>query len=254
MAGKDGAAGLERQQAVRAGVNLVSLLLFPATFYYFSPVIPLAGAAAGVLTGSLVVFGLLALSAVFLGRSFCSWLCPAGVIQDQTARCRQAAFPRRRLNWLKYLVWASWLGVLLALFHAAGGLKALDAGFATTAGFSVADLAGLIVYLMVALVFFLLALAGGRRTACHTICWMAPFLIAGRALGRLLRLPRRRLLADPAACVACQACDRACPMSLEVARLVAARRTDQSDCILCGQCVSGCRHGALRLGWRDRQG
>ncbi len=42
---------------------------------------------------------------------------------------------------------------------------------------SVTDLNGLIAYVLVVIVFFLLALIIGRRSACHTICWMAPFMI-----------------------------------------------------------------------------
>jgi hypothetical protein len=66
------------RQKVRRGLLTVSLLLLPVTLYYFSPALSLQGAAAGVATGSVLVFAGLFLSALFLGRAFCGWACPLG--------------------------------------------------------------------------------------------------------------------------------------------------------------------------------
>jgi SAM-dependent methyltransferase len=50
---------------------LVSLLLFPVTLYYFSPVIIIEGAFQGIVTGSFVMFGLQLVASMFPGRAFC---------------------------------------------------------------------------------------------------------------------------------------------------------------------------------------
>ena len=59
------------RQKVRRGLLLASLSLLPVTLYYFSPALSLQGAAAGVASGSILVFAGLFVSALFLGRAFC---------------------------------------------------------------------------------------------------------------------------------------------------------------------------------------
>ncbi|NLJ47627.1 MAG: 4Fe-4S binding protein, partial [Treponema sp.] len=75
-----------------------------------------AGGAEGIVTGSLLVFVVLFLSAAFLGRGFCSYACPAGALQDAVARGGSRPFPRGG-RWLKWVVWGSWLVGLGFLFR-----------------------------------------------------------------------------------------------------------------------------------------
>ncbi len=67
-----------KRQRIRKAIILISFLLFPITLYYFSPVLIIQGAYEGVITGSFIVFSLLFLVSLSLGRGFCSWVCPAG--------------------------------------------------------------------------------------------------------------------------------------------------------------------------------
>ncbi len=234
---------------IRRGVQLFSLLLFPATFYYLSPVISLMGAQAGIVTGSIVVFAILFLTAPFTGRLFCSWLCPGGAIGDVAAVARPRAVRQRRLQWGKYVIWLPWFSGLLALLLGAGGVHAVEPGYATVAGMSVTDVHALIAYLLVAVVFFGLAVAVGRRAPCHTICWIAPFMVFGRALGRNMGIPGVRLVSNREGCVACGRCTAVCPMSLPVETMVSADRIEHHDCILCGECADRCPTNCIRLGW-----
>ncbi|MFL7809385.1 MAG: 4Fe-4S binding protein, partial [Anaerolineae bacterium] len=68
---------LPRRQRVRKALLYLSLLLFPATLYYFSPALILQGASEGVVNGSMLVFGLMFVAALFVGRAWCGWACPA---------------------------------------------------------------------------------------------------------------------------------------------------------------------------------
>ena len=52
-----------------------------------------------------------------------------------------------------------------------------------------------ITYLTVVGIFFGLAVLAGRRAGCHTICWMAPFMIIGRKIRNLAAWPLLRLVA-----------------------------------------------------------
>ena len=44
------------------------------------------------------------------------------------------------------------------------------------------------------------ALIHGRRASCHYICWMAPFMVIGSSVGRLLHFPQLHIEADRDAC------------------------------------------------------
>lgn len=93
--------------------------------------------------------------------------------------------------------------------------------------------------------FSILSLAAGRRAACHTICWMAPFMIIGRQIRNLARWPSLRLKADPAKCTNCKRCTAGCPMSLDVNGMVQRGAMECSECIVCGSCVDICPKEAI---------
>ena len=73
---------------------------------------------------------------------------------------------------------------------------------------------------------FILLIAGlsfgvGRRSFCHHVCWMAPFMVLGQKLRDAFKMPGLRLRAQPDLCINCKRCTNACPMSLDVESLVA---------------------------------
>lgn len=241
-----------KRRAIRKTISNLSLLFFPVTFYYFSPVVPLAGAAGGIVSGSLLVFAALFVSAIFLGRGFCSWVCPAGALQDIAGEARDRRFSRRN-GWVKYLIWIPWLVLLAILFINAGGASNIDVPFMTDNGVSVSDTASLVVYLMVALTFFLFPVLFGRRAACHTVCWMSPFMILGERLARGVRIPGIAIRRGPGTCVSCGACAATCSMDIDIDKRAAGKDPldATSDCILCAACADACSQGALRVGSRE---
>ena len=74
------------RQKVRRALLLVSLILFPITIYYFSPYLIIMGASEHVINGSFIVFTIMFIASMFLGRVWCGWLCPAGGLQECVAR------------------------------------------------------------------------------------------------------------------------------------------------------------------------
>jgi ferredoxin-type protein NapH len=64
------------RQKIRRTILLISFLFFPITLYYFSPALIIMGAAAGIIVGSFVLFGVLFVSSLLVGRGFCGWVCP----------------------------------------------------------------------------------------------------------------------------------------------------------------------------------
>ena len=69
-------------QRVRRALTIVSFLLLPVTLNYLSPYVIVDGASQGIINGSFISFALMFLSALFLGRLWCGWVCP-----ECTANC-----------------------------------------------------------------------------------------------------------------------------------------------------------------------
>ncbi|MGL1893958.1 MAG: 4Fe-4S binding protein [Spirochaetaceae bacterium] len=235
-------------QKTRIAIATLSMILFPLTFYYFSPYLSIMGAAEGIVSGSIIVFIMLFLSSIFLGRAFCSWVCPAGAIQDQLLKSRTKRVNVKKISWIKYVIWVPWLMTILFMFKRAGGAKQVDFLYQTEMGISVTSLGSAITFTIVIMLFYLISLIFGRRSACHTICWMAPFMVLGKKLGELLQVPSLRLKRDPSKCIECKKCNSVCPMSLNVVDL--SRNKDLSDhnCILCGRCVDVCLQDVIKIG------
>jgi len=224
-------------------VGFIALLLFPATIFYMSPYLSILGPASGVVTGSLIFFFILFLSALFLGRAHCGWSCLATGIHDAGLfYISKKVGMKSRV--LKYLIWAPWFAAIVVLF-VINGIKKVAPLAATTYGLSVTDLHGyVILYFMLGL-FITLALTIGKRSFCHHVCWMAPFLVLGDKVGRLLRIPSLHLNPSQDKCNGCGLCSERCPMSLPVKVMVEAGQMRHTDCILCGECVDNCKRQAI---------
>jgi polyferredoxin len=238
---------VHRRQNVRRALLLVSFLLFPVTFYYLSPYLIIMGAGERTASGSMVVFGVMTLTAIVLGRLFCGWVCPAGGLTEALFAVQNRKANNRR-NWTRWLVWVPWIAVITLVTLRAGGIQRVDVLYQTDHGISLTTAGGMgpyiIFYAVLALVF-ILSLTAGRRGFCHHACWMAPFMMIGRGLRNILRLPAVQLSAGTPACVDCHACTTACPMSLEVEAMVLSQRMENSECILCGTCVDVCPHNVI---------
>ena len=237
--------GLKPRQKARRALLTLMFLGFPVTLYWFSPVLSLQAAASGLVAGSVVVFLLQFLSALLVGRLFCGWACPAGGLQELVALFRRRPVDRRAVGWIQWAIWAPWLLTLVFLLLQAGGVKGVSILYQTRGGVSVTDLPGVIALAAVLLLFFTLAVAVGRRAGCHLVCWMAPFMVAGRALRNAFGWPSLRLEADGSRCAACGACARECPMSIGVPERVREGRMECRECILCGSCADACPRGAI---------
>jgi ferredoxin-type protein NapH len=243
------------RQSVRRALLLVSFLLFPVTFYYLSPYLIIMGTSERTASGSMVVFGVMTLSALVLGRLFCGWVCPAGGLSE-TLFAVQSRKANNRFNWTRWLVWVPWITVIVLITLQAGGIRRVDILYQTDHGISLTTAGGMrsyIVYYVVLALVFVLSLVAGRRGFCHHACWMAPFMMIGRGVRNAPHLPAIQLRADAPTCVACYACTTACPMSLEVQAMVLSHRMEHSECILCGTCVDVCPHKVISYDFGRRR-
>ncbi|WP_439844275.1 4Fe-4S binding protein [Aeromonas dhakensis] len=203
----------------------------------------------------------LSLSALLLGRAFCAWFCPLGLVGEWLygLRSRWLVGEWAPPRWLdavlrgqKFLVLAFLLfivliavpgaalpGYLASPYHQAADMK-MGAFF-----FNLTLISGL------CLGWVLLLTATFRQGFCRYLCPYGAWLAL---LGLLTVLRIRR---DPARCLRsaghdCDKCSRACPSRIQVHQLIAVRSL---ECTSCLSCVAACpkRADALHLGTPRRR-
>lgn len=234
-----------RRQSLRKGIILVSFLLFPITINYFSPYLIVDSASQGIINGSFISFGLMFLSSLLLGRAWCGWACPAAGLQEACMMVNRKRVDRRA-NRIKWAIWIPWVALIIWMVVRAGGYRAVDPFYLTEKYISVTDIYNYVVYYGVVLLVVVLSLTVGRRGFCHTVCWMAPFMILGRKIRNQFRWPSLRLTARPWNCKDCRTCVEHCPMSLDVNKMVKLEGMNNRECILCGSCVDNCPEKVIR--------
>lgn len=234
-----------QRQKIRKGLIFISLLLFPVTFFYFSPYIILFAARAGVVNGSFIVFLALFFFSLFVGRLWCGWLCPGAGLQEACFRFQKKR-TSPKVNKIKYVIWVIWLALIAWMAILAGGYKEVDFFMQTKNGISLTDAHSLNMFTIVMVAILVITFLAGRRGFCHTACWMAPFMIIGRKISIWLKIPRLSLAAEKEKCTRCTICTRNCPQSLEVHDMVQAGNMENPECVLCGTCVDSCRRKAIR--------
>ncbi len=229
---------------------IFSFLLLPATFAYISCPIIIEGASKGIASGGLIVFILIFLSSLFVGRLWCGWLCPGGGLQEIYFQINNRQVKAERLNWLKYLLFLAIIAVpLISAINSAEGIKAIDLFYDTENGISIARAGSYIIFFAQIAFFSVFALLGGKRGFCHYFCPIAVIMILGRKLRNIFAWPALHLTAKNDRCIDCRICSRNCPMSLDVNNMVRLQKMENSECILCGCCVDHCPERAIRYAW-----
>lgn len=241
------------RQRLRRAIIFASFLLFPLTLTYFSPVVILQGAIKGAVTASAITFVALFISGLVFGRGFCGWVCPGAGLQEPLAAVNPDAVTSQVAGKVKWVLWIPWLMAILTCYGLAvatnpAGLR-LEPDFMMKAWVSIDRPMMFIPYFTVLALIVWQALALGRRGFCHSLCWMAPFLILGTRAGERLGLPQLRLAVDKSGCDGCSSCTRACPMSLPVAEMAARGHMRHPECVLCGECADICPKQAISLGF-----
>ena len=233
-----------KRQKLRKGIILCSFFLFPAVFYYFSPYLIIDATIRGIINGSFIFFVLLFVSSLFLGRAYCGWVCPA-------AGCQEAIFlaSNKKItkgDFIKWIIWIPWISTIAILAIRNRGYDKFDFFYRTKFGLSIESVNSLIVYLSILSLIAIPALIFGKRSFCHHICWMAPFLIIGRKARNTIKLPSLQLALNNENCSHCHKCTNNCPMSLPVELMVQEDKLENSECILCGTCIDVCKNKRIR--------
>ncbi len=235
------------RQRIRKGILAFSMLMFPLTFFLLSPYVIILSASTGVINGSAMVFGSLFLFSFLFSRIYCGWLCPGGAVQDMISGANKRNWNSKGKNVSKYIIWAVWFSLILLLWLKHLPLKG---DFLFLYKF---DGHYIMIYTIVMTIIYLFAISTGRRGMCHSLCWMAPFMVIGETVSDFLHIPRFRLKPKPDACVSCGKCTKECPMGLDISRMVKSGNTDSTECISCLACVDICPKHAIGFGISQKQ-
>jgi ferredoxin-type protein NapH len=240
------------RQRIRRIIIFISLLIFPLTLNYFSPYVSIDGAFKGIVSGSVLVFLVMFLSGMLFGRAWCSWVCPVAGLSELCMTVNNKQVSVRRLRIIRYSIFTVWFAVLISGFVFAGGIKGVNPLHLTENVITVDEPLKYITYYMVLFIFFGLTMWIGKRGACHTICWMSPFLVGGYLFGKKLNIPQLRIRTNPSGCIDCKKCNYKCPMSIDVNSEVKSGEIKSLDCIICCECVDVCPKRVLEYGIRKK--
>lgn len=235
------------RQKIRKGIITFTLLLFPLLFLFMSPYIIVLAAAKGFINGSAVLFGCLFLFSIVGSRLFCGWVCPGGAIQDNVAQANSRPWNSKWKNASKYIIWVVWLSFIIWLWSTHTPLK-INLFYHTGVNKTQVELLVVIIYFIVVTLIYVFTILTGKRGMCHSLCWMAPFMVLGEKVADFLHIPRFRLKATSEDCIFCGQCDKQCPMSLKVSDMVKKNRMDSTECVSCLKCVDACPKKVLQCG------
>lgn len=189
--------------------------------------------------------GVLGLFGLALGRFWCGWACPFGLVQDLVSLVRRGRLRDilhlPRAAWVKFAVLAvviflAWLAVdtLFCKVCPAGSLfAAIPQRFVSTefefGTFFYVHLATL----AAALVLFVLV----GRFWCRYLCPM------GAVLGLFNPVSILKVRVDFSKCNSCESCLSACPARIEKLEDI----ENCTDCTRCCRCIESCSAGAIKI-------
>lgn len=242
-----------KRQRMRKLILITSLLLFPITLYYFSPALIINAGLNGIINGSFIVFVFLFLLSIPFGRLFCSYLCPAGGLQECVFAVNEKIPKQGWRNNIKFAVWGIWLIIVVMCYFHSGEITAIDFFFETVNGISVSSVQSYRIYYGIICLIVIPSILFGKRALCHYLCWMAPFMILGIKLRRVLHLPGIHIrTCKKESCVSCGTCNKACPMGIDVMREIKSGIVSNQECIQCGACIDSCPKNVLTFGGMER--
>lgn len=243
-------------QAFFLGIQLLLfVLLITGTFQIAHKFCPYSNVCFGVLGShniiphllfpvAMIVGLLIALSSVIWGRLFCSHVCIFGTIQEMLFMTRNQKYrmtkrvPRyidNKLMWIKYAVFAitAIAGILSVsyVYMKFCPVMVVSYPFQMT-------IAGVITLAVLLLGTFLT-----ERLWCRYLCPYGAFMNILEYIFGFLGIKRRMIYRNLEVCIDCGACNRNCPMNIDIKDN---EYIKDPNCIQCRICIEKCpKKGAL---------
>lgn len=244
-------------QRIRKTVMILLLISMPVVFAWMSPVVIIIAGIHRTVNMGMIIFLIWFVSSLFLGRAYCSYACWGGAGQEVFGGLIKKSFKRgNRARWriIRYIIFIVWIAAIFATPLINGGFLQMNPFFPNELDTPMQFLsiprevsAGFFMYFgMQLIVFIILPLLFGNRAACHLACPMSVLGDIGARIGRMLRVPHLKLATEPQKCTNCMKCSLSCQMGLEVTKMVQRGAVEDTDCILCGECVEACPKKVIR--------
>lgn len=166
---------------------------------------------------------------LLFGRGWCGYACWTAMILDLLPY-REPQEPRKKLGFLRYIVFAVSLIFVAALFLAQVGQIERIMFWAFLIGNVLYYAAGI----ALAIAF------KDNRAFCKYLCPITVFLKPMSCFSAA------RITVDAERCVSCGKCRKVCPMNVDMLDN-SRKRTNGTECILCMECVDHCPKQALKL-------
>jgi len=198
---------------------------------------------------AVVILLTVILVSLLLRRSFCSWICPVGTLEELLWKRGFSLFKRnlRPPRWLdmilrspKYLLLAFFIYFIFFAMPAEQVRSFIASDYNRIADVRLLDfflsLSGTPLIVITILLLLSLPL---KNPFCRFLC---PY---GALLGLVALLSPAKVTRNREICVSCGVCNQVCPTYIPV---MAKKRVHSPECIGCWRCISHCRaDGALSM-------
>lgn len=234
-----------RPSGVEGFLPIGALVSFKAwlTGGYFDPVHPAA----------LVLFLTFLAMALLAHKSFCSWLCPVGTLEEGLWKLGRRLFKHNSRIWPRLDILLRFCKYALLLFFAKLILLDMPAlalrGFLNSSYWKIADVRMLQFFTGMSPASLTIILALAALSVLYQNFWCRYLCPYGALLGLLSWLSPLRIVRNRQSCTNCGACSRACPARIEVQRKTVVCSVECTGCLTC---VEHCPEpGVLAVGfWR----
>ena len=164
---------------------------------------------------------------LLFGRGWCGYACWTAMVLDFLPY-KAPKSPRRKIGWIRYIVFVVSLVFVAALFLAkVGNIERIM--------FWVFIIGNVLYYAIgIGLAFAF----KDNRAFCKYICPITVFLKPMSYFSLM------RIKCDTGKCISCGRCKRVCPMDVDMTDN-SRRRINGTECILCMECVKNCSKDAL---------
>ena len=234
-----------KYQTIRRPIVITTAVLFHLLLIFhllFSPVIIVVASQKGIINASVIAFLTIFSLSLFFGRAYCSWFCPGCGIQEVVSIILKRKAKSTKANYIKYIIFILWIGFII-VGYLVNGIHQVDLTFGMT-DFTVGR--KIILTVGAFLIIVPITAVFGRFASCKYLCWQAPFMILGTAIRDSFHFRGLRLKAEKELCTSCGSCNVSCPMDIDVAARVKSGQMADHECILCGNCIDGCKHQVIR--------
>jgi ferredoxin-type protein NapH len=236
-------------QKIRKPIVISTAILFHILLIFhlfFSPVIIVMAAYKSIINASFIAYVLMFLLSLFFGRAFCSWFCPGCGIQEILSFIIKRKSKNSKALYIKYLIFVIWIGAII-FGYISHGIHKIDLSY----GMSDITIQRKIILTLGAIVLIIpLTAIFGKFASCKYICWAAPFMILGAIIRDYFNLHGLHLKSTTGKCNECNLCTTHCPMNLNVMENAKINAFNDTECILCGNCIDHCKQKALMFSFK----